>query len=216
MPTTQIPEQVERVRDPIRSHMPNNIGVATQESMDAHQGKRSSPLQSQVDSVQLKLKDSTTLSDVDMLVVAESSAAGSSSSRGAKDQKRTILPLPDLTEKDSGATSESRKPKSPEQRERRKERRRRAQQVRRMMKSDRGNSEPTPRVFMQWEKSEVRDLLYKQELKLKSAHEAELRRQLQKQAALLNRRHRDEVQKQASRIIERYLMQTFSNPWAVV
>ena len=38
---------------------------------------------------------------------------------------------------------------------------------------------------MQWEKSEVRRLLYKQELTLKSAHQAEL----QKQAAIVNQRH---------------------------
>ena len=198
--TTKIPEKFDRVKERTRSHTPNNTGNVIQKSKDAHQAKQFSRLQSQVDSVQIKLKGSAILSDVDTLVVAEGSATGSSSSRLAKCQETPILYLPDLKGKARDATCGSRKEKSPEQRERRKERRRRAQQIRRTMKSDKQNSEPTPRVFMQWEKSEVRNLLYKQELTLKSAHQAAL----QKQAATMTERYQAELQKQAATMNERY------------
>lgn len=198
--TTEIPEKLDRVKEQTRSHTPNNTGNVIQKSKDAHQAKRSSRLQSQVDSVPIKLKGSAILSDVDTLVVAEGSVTDSSSSRLAKCQETPILYLPDLKGKARDAACGSRKEKSPEQRERRKERRRRAQQIRRMMKSDKQNSEPTPRVFMQWEKSEVRNLLYKQELTLKSAHQAAL----QKQAATMNERYQAERQEQAAPMNERY------------
>lgn len=166
------------------NHTSNNIRNIIQESMDAHRAMRPSRLQSRADSVQINLEGSATLGDDDTPVVAEGSATASSFSRPANGQETPILPLSHHKGKAGDSTSGSRKQKSPEQLERKKERRRRAQQVRRMINSDKQNQETTPRVFMQWEKSEVQRLLYKQELTLKSAHQAEL----QKQAAILKQR----------------------------
>ena len=212
IPTTEISKQVDRVRERTRSHAPNNTGNVIPDSTDPHGVRRASPLEVRIDSVQTKLEESATMSDVGTLVVAKGSAADSSSSSDpAKKQKTPILPLPDVKGKASAATSESRQQKSPEQRGKRNERRRRAQQVRRMLKSDKPNPEPTPRTFMQWEKSEVRTLLYKQELTLKATHQAELERQagamtlrhqaeLKWQAEAMTLRHQAELERQAKAI----------------
>ena len=192
IPTTEVPKQLDRMRERMRNHTPDNIRIRLQKWIDTHPVIRPSLLQSQADSVQINLERAANLGDDDTPAVAEGSATTSSSSRPPNGQETTILPFSYHKEKAGDSTFGSRKRKSPEQLERRKERRRRAQQVRRMMKSDKQNPEPTPRVFMQWEKSEVQRLLYKQWLTLKSAHQAEL----QKQAAIMSQReqqHKDNI-----------------------
>ena len=198
IPTTAVPAQLNRVRESTRNYTPNNVRNIAQESMDAYRAMRRSGGQLRADSVQVSLEGSGTLVEDGTPVVAEgsavaSSSSSSSSSRPTNGEETRITPIPHHKGKaDGDSTSGSHKQKSPEQLERRRERRRRAQQNRRLMKSEKQDREPTPRVFMQWEKSEVQRLLYKQELTLKSAHQTEL----QKQEIALKSAHRAELQRQ--------------------
>lgn len=199
IPTTEVPEQLDWVRGRMRKYTPNNIRNIMQESMDEHWAIHLSRLQSRADSEKIDHDWSATLGyDVTLVVAEGSTTASSSFPRPEEGQKTPILPFRYHKEEADDSTSGSRKRKSPQQLERRKERRRRAQQVKRMTKSDKQNREPTPRVFMQWGKSEVQRLLYKQELKLKSAHQAEL----QKQAAIMNQR--DQQHKEEIRMLRAY------------
>ena len=200
IPTTAVPEQLDRVRESTRIHTPNNTRNITQESVDVSRAMQSSRIQLRADSVQISLEGTPTLGENHTVVVAEGSAVASSSSSSSSSSSRPtygeetrITPIPHHKGKaDGDSTSGSHKQKSPEQLERRRERRRRAQQTRRLMKSEKQDREPTPRVFMQWEKPEVQRLLYKQELTLKSAHQTEL----QKQKIALKIAHRAELQRQ--------------------
>ena len=177
IPTIAVPEKLDRV----------------QKSMEAYQTMRSSRTQLREDSIQVNFEGSGTLGENDTPVVAEGSKIACSYSHSTNGKETPITLFPYHKEKaDVDSTSGSRKPKSPKQLELKRERRRRAQQVRRLMKSDRQNKEPTPRVFMQWEKSEVQRLLSRQEHTFKSAHRAEL----QKQELTLKSAHREELQKQ--------------------
>ena len=192
IPTTAVPEQLNRVRESTGNHTPNNVCNIAQESMDVYGAMRRSGGQPRADSVQIRLEGLATLVEDVTPVVAEGSAVASSS-RPAKGQETRRTIFPHYKEKANGdSTSGSNKQKSPQQLERRRERRRRAQKTRRLMKSEKQDREPTPRAFMQWEKSEVQRLLYKQELTLKSAHRAEL----QKQEIALKSAHRAELQRQ--------------------
>ena len=134
-----------------------------------------------------------TLSDANTPVAATGSATASSSTRATNGQEPPIVTFPYDEDKADDSAFRTRKQKPKNQLERRKERRRRAQQVRRMMKSDKQNLEPQPRVFMQWEKSEVRRLLHKQESALQSAYQAEL----QKQELALHSTHKAQLQAQS-------------------
>ena len=196
IPTTAVPEQLDRVRESTRIHTPNNTRNITQESVDVSRAMQSSRIQLRADSVQISLEGTPTLGENHTVVVAEGSAvasSSSSSSRPTHGEETRITPIPHHKGKAGGdSTSGSHKQKSPEQLERRRERRRRAQQTRRLMKSEKQDREPTPRVFMQWEKAEVQRLLYKQELTLKSAHQTEL----QKQEIALKSAHRAALQRQ--------------------
>ena len=181
IPMTEARSQFDWERREMAIHMPNNIRNISQGSVNAHWAMGSN------------LGGSAILSDADTRIIAEDSAIALSSPRVAKGQETPILPpFSYHEEKAAGSASGTRKPKSTEQLERRKERRRRAQQVRRMIKSDKQNPEPQPGVFMQWEKSEVRSLLHRQELTLQSAHQAKL----QEQEFTLKSAHQAELQKQ--------------------
>ena len=197
IPTTAVPEQLNRVRESTTDHTPNNVCNIVQESMDAYGAMRRSGGQPRADSIQIRLEGPGTLVEDGPPVVAEGSALASSS-RPAKGQETRRTIFPHHKEQANGdSTSGSNKQKSPQQLERKRERRRRAQQTRRLMKSEKQDREPTPRAFMQWEKSEVQRLLYKQELTLKSAHRAEL----QKQELALKSAHQTELLKQVHELM---------------
>ena len=188
IPRKAVPEELDPTIDPTRNQTSNNFRSIAQSSRDAIRVS-----QIRADSVQDNLKRSRTLVENETPSVAKGSAVASSSSRPAKGQETPIPLFPHHKEKTDGeSTSGSSKQKLPGQLERRRERRRRAQQIRRLLKSDKQNKEPTPRVFMQWKKSEVQRLLNKQELAIKSAHRAKL----QKQEHELESAHRAELQKQ--------------------
>ena len=221
IPTTAVPEQLNRVRESTINHTPNNVCNIAQESTDAYGAMRRSGGQPRADSVQIRLEGPGTLVEDGTPVVAEGSAVASSS-RPAKGQETRRNIFPHHKEKaDGDSTSGSNKQKSPQQLERRRERRRRAQQTRRLMKSEKQDREPTPRVFMQWEKSEVQRWLYKQELTLKSAYRAELQKQeialksayraeLQRQEIALKSAHQTELRKQALELMSAHQAQQAS------
>lgn len=83
IPTTEVPKHLDRVRERMRNHTPDNIRNVIQGSLDAHRAMRPSLLQSRADSVQINLEGSANLGDDDTPVVAEGSATTSSSSRPA-------------------------------------------------------------------------------------------------------------------------------------
>ena len=211
IPTTAVPEQLDRVRESTRIHTPNNTRNITQESVDVSRAMQSSRIQLRADSVQISLEVTPTLDENHTVVVAERSAiasSSSSSSRPTNGEQTRITSIPHHKGKaDGDSTSGSHKQISPEQLERRRERRRRAQQTRRLMKSEKQDIGPTPGVLMPWENPEVQSLLYKQELALKSAHQTELRKQwialnsahgagLQRQEIALKLTHQAELQRQ--------------------
>ena len=178
IPTTAVPEQFDRVREPTGSYTSSNIRNIAHEYMDASRAMRPPRVQVRADSSQINFVGLEALDENDTPVVAKDSAVASSSPGSGNSHVTLITHSPYHKEKaDCDSTSGPRKRKPPEQLERRRERRRRAQQIRRLMMTDKQNKEPTPRVFMQWEKSEVQRLLHKQELALKSAHQAELQKQ---------------------------------------
>ena len=226
IPTTEVSKQLDWAKERMRDLAPGNTRKITQQSVGAHQAIQLSRLELQADFVQINLDESKVSSDVHLPKVPKGSATASSPLRPTNGPRPSILPLSNSKERAGDLKSEPRGQKSPEQRERRRERRRRAQQVRRMIKSDeQKEQEPTPRVFMQWEKSEVRRLLYKQERTLQSAHQAELQKQkqtlelahgaeLQWQTTIMkqrDRRHREEMrrlrtfQRIESRVLDSFL-----------
>ncbi len=197
----------------MRNHTPNDIRKITPKSSDTRQAVRPTRIQSKAALVDTNPERLETVGEDHIPVLAEGSAIDpSTSSRPANGQEASILHSFHHEAKAAGdSTSGSCKRKSPEQLERRRERRRRAQQIRRMIKSDKQSEEPIPRVFMQWEKSEVQRLLSKQELALQAAHQAELQKQelrlksahqaeLQKQELRLKSAHQAELQKQEIRL----------------
>lgn len=209
IPTAEVSKQLARAKERMRDHAPESTRQITQQSVGAHQAMQLSRLELQTDFVQINLDESKVSNDADPPKVAKGSATASSSLRPTNGPRPSTLPLSNSKERAGDSKSGSRGQKSPEQRERRRERRRRAQQVRRMIKSDEKEREPTPRVFMQWEKAEVRRLLRKHVLTLESAHEAELQKQkhtlelahgaeLEEQAAIMtqrDRQHREEMRR---------------------
>ncbi len=205
IPTTAGPNQLDQAKKPMRHHTPNDIHKISPKSLDAHRAMRPAPTQSKAGLVDTNLERSETTGDDHIPVLAEDSAIDPpTSSRPANSQEAPTFPSSHHKENTAGdSTSVFRKQKSPEQLERRRKRRRRAQQIRRMMNSDKQSEELTPRVFMQWEKSEVQRLTYKQELALKSAHQAEL----QKQELRLKSAHQAELQKQELRLKSAHQME---------
>ena len=198
IPTTAIPNQLDQAKESMSNQTPNDIQKVTSNSLDAHRAMRAAPTQSKACLVGTSLARLKTVGEDRIPVLAEDSAIDPrTSSRPSSDQEVSMLPSFHNKENAAGdSTSGSRKQKSPEQVQRRRERRRRAQQIRRMMNSDKQSEELTPRVFMQWEKSEVQGLLYKQELALKSAHQAEL----QKQELRFKSGHQAEFQKKEPKL----------------
>lgn len=194
IPATEVSKQLHRAKERMRDHAPENTRKITQQPVGAHQAMQLSRTELQADFVQTNPDESEVSSDADPPKAAKGSAAASSPLRPTNGPRPSTLPLPNSQDRARDSKSGSRGQKSPEQRERRRERRRRAQQVRRMIKSDAQGREPTPRVFMQWEKSEVQRLLHKQRRTLELAHGAEL----QRQAAIMKQRdqeHQEELRR---------------------
>ncbi len=182
----------------MRNHTPNDICNITPKFSEAHRAVRPARIQFKAGLVDTNFERLEAVDEDHIPVLAEDSAIDPPTSSRPENGREAPTPS-SFHHKENTAgnpTSGSRKRISPEQLERRRERRRRAQQIKRMMKSDKRGEEPTPRVSMQWEKSEVQRLLYKQELALKSAHQAEL----QKQELRLKSAHQAELQKQELRL----------------
>ena len=178
--TTEAPEQLNWESGRTGNQTSKNVQSTTQGYLNVPRA------------IRLNFTGWTTLSDANTPVAAADSATASSNTSGTNGQEPPIVTFPYNEEKAGDSAFKTRKQEPKIQLERRKERRRRAQQVRRMMNSDKQNLVPQPRVFMQWEKSEVRRLLHKQESTLQSAYQAEL----QKLELTLRSTHKAELQKQ--------------------